>query len=50
MSLALSQAQLIAVLLATVRAAAWLSISPPFNGAVVPAPVKALLAVALSLR
>ena len=49
MSLALPQAQLIAVLLATVRAAAWLSISPPFNGQVIPAPVKALLAVALAL-
>jgi len=49
MSLALPQAQLIAVLLAAVRAAAWLSISPPFNGPVVPAPVKALLAVGLAL-
>ena len=49
MSLALPQAQLIAVLLATVRAAAWLSVSPPFNGPAVPAPVKPLLAVALAL-
>jgi len=48
-SLALPQAQLIAVLLAAVRALAWLAVCPPFNGPVVPAPVKALFAVALAL-
>jgi flagellar biosynthesis protein FliR len=49
MSLALPQAQLIAVLLATVRTVAWLTICPPFNSPVVPAPIKALLAVSLAL-
>jgi flagellar biosynthetic protein FliR len=49
MSWALPQAQLIAVLLAGIRAAAWLAICPPFNSPVVPAPVKGLLSVALAL-
>ena len=41
--------QLIVVLLATVRASAWLIICPPFNSRVIPAPVKALLSLALAL-
>jgi flagellar biosynthetic protein FliR len=49
MSWQLPMAQLIAVLLAGVRAAAWLSTCPPFNGPVVPAPIKVLLAFALAL-
>jgi flagellar biosynthesis protein FliR len=49
MSLGLPQAQLIAVLLATVRTVAWLTICPPFSSPVLPAPIKALLAVALAL-
>src|SRR2546423_3653475 len=49
MSLALPQAQLVAVLLATVRTVAWLTICPPFSSPVLPAPIKALLAVALAL-
>jgi flagellar biosynthesis protein FliR len=36
-------------LLASVRAAAWLVVAPPFNGRSVPATVKALLAMALAL-
>jgi flagellar biosynthesis protein FliR len=44
-----STASLTALLLASVRAAAWLVVCPPFNSRIVPAPVKALLAVALSL-
>lgn len=38
-----------AFLLASVRAAAWLVVAPPFNGKSVPAPVKVLLAMALAL-
>jgi flagellar biosynthetic protein FliR len=38
-----------AFLLATVRAAAWLVVAPPFSGRSVPAKVKALLAMALAL-
>ena len=49
MSWQLPLAQLTAVLLGGVRAAAWLSTCPPFNSPVVPAPIKALLAVALAL-
>jgi flagellar biosynthesis protein FliR len=45
----ISTASLTALLLASVRAAAWLVVCPPFNSRIVPAPVKALLAVALSL-
>jgi flagellar biosynthesis protein FliR len=42
-------AELTALLLASVRAAAWLMISPPFNGKVVPVQIKALLSVAIAL-
>jgi len=49
MNLALSQAQLIAVLLASVRAAAWLAVCPPFNGPMMPGPVKGLLSIAMAL-
>jgi flagellar biosynthetic protein FliR len=42
-------AELTALLLASVRAAAWLTISPPFSGKVVPPQVKALLSVAIAL-
>ena len=41
--------QLVAVLLAAVRASAWLLICPPFNSRMIPAQVKALLSVALAL-
>jgi flagellar biosynthetic protein FliR len=41
--------QLIVVLLATVRASAWLIICPPFNSRIIPGPVKALLSLALAL-
>lgn len=40
---------LLALLLATVRAGAWLVVAPPFNGRTIPAAVKALLAVAFAL-
>lgn len=40
---------LLAFLLATVRAGAWLVVAPPFNGRLVPAPAKALLAAGLAL-
>jgi flagellar biosynthetic protein FliR len=40
---------LLAVLLGTVRASAWLVVCPPFNSRLLPAPVKALLALALAL-
>jgi flagellar biosynthetic protein FliR len=42
-------AELIAVLLGTVRASAWLLICPPFNSRLIPGPLKALLSVALAL-
>ena len=40
---------LLAVLLGSVRAAAWLAVCPPFNTKGTPAPVKALLSVAIAL-
>lgn len=40
---------LVAFLLATVRSAAWLAVTPPLNGRTVPAVVKAGLAAALAL-
>ncbi len=49
MSLQLSTSSLLAVLLAAIRAAAWLIVSPPFGTRVIPGPVKALLAVAIGL-
>jgi flagellar biosynthetic protein FliR len=49
MSWQLPQAQLIAVLLAGIRAAAWLAVCPPFNGPMMPGPIKGLLSVALAL-
>lgn len=41
--------QLTALLLGSVRAAAWLMICPPFAGRMIPATVKALLSVAIAL-
>jgi flagellar biosynthesis protein FliR len=49
MSLQLSQATLIAVLLGSIRAAAWLSLCPPFAGPMLPGLVKGLLSVGLVL-
>src|SRR5687768_6339456 len=40
---------LVGFLLATVRGAAWLVVSPPFNSRVIPGPVKAALAMALAV-
>jgi flagellar biosynthesis protein FliR len=45
----LPSASIVALLLATIRASAWLVICPPFNSRLVPAPIKALLALALAL-
>ncbi|MBG0818497.1 flagellar biosynthetic protein FliR [Planomonospora sp. ID82291] len=45
----LSQTTLVALLLASVRSAAWLLISPPFNNKAIPGTVKALLSVAIAL-
>src|SRR5213079_1311601 len=42
-------AQLIALLLASVRTGAWMAVAPPFNGRTMPTPIKALLSVAISL-
>jgi flagellar biosynthetic protein FliR len=42
-------AQLIAVLLATIRISAWLTVAPPFNTRAIPAPVKAALALSLAM-
>jgi flagellar biosynthesis protein FliR len=40
---------LLAALLASVRAAAWLMVAPPFSSRAIPTPAKALLSVAISL-
>jgi flagellar biosynthesis protein FliR len=42
-------AQLIAIMLGSVRAGAWLIICPPFNSGLIPMQIKALLSVALAL-
>src|SRR2546421_7821652 len=42
-------AQVVAVLPAGGRAAAWLAIGPPFNGPMLPGPIKGLLSIALAL-
>jgi flagellar biosynthesis protein FliR len=49
MSWQVSSASVAALLLATVRASVWLLVCPPFNNKLLPAPVKALLALALSV-
>jgi flagellar biosynthetic protein FliR len=48
-SLQLPTSALVALLLASVRAAAWLVTSPPFNTRVIPGTVKALLSVGIAL-
>jgi flagellar biosynthetic protein FliR len=48
-TLDLPLATLLAVLLGSVRAAAWLAICPPFSSRGIPGPAKALLAIALAL-
>ncbi|GAA3149650.1 flagellar biosynthetic protein FliR [Planomonospora alba] len=45
----LSQDMLMALLLASVRSAAWLLVSPPFSNRAIPGAVKALLALAIAL-
>ncbi|MGI5169920.1 flagellar biosynthetic protein FliR [Spirillospora sp. CA-253888] len=45
----LSAATLLALLLGSIRAAAWLVVCPPFSSKAIPAPVKALLSVAIAL-
>ncbi|GAB1694703.1 flagellar biosynthetic protein FliR [Krasilnikovia sp. M28-CT-15] len=42
-------ATLVAVMLGSVRAGAWLLVSPPFNSRLIPGPVKALMSVGLAL-
>lgn len=49
MSLQLSQASLLTLLLTAIRAAAWLVVTPPFNTRSVPSTVKALLSVAIAM-
>lgn len=49
MTLAVPQDLLLALLLASVRAAAWIAICPPFSTRAIPATVKAGLALALAL-
>jgi flagellar biosynthesis protein FliR len=48
-NLAVPTAELTALLLASVRAAAWLVISPPFNSRSLPPQIKALLSVGIAL-
>jgi flagellar biosynthetic protein FliR len=49
MNLSVPVAELTALLLASVRAAAWLAISPPFSSRMVPTQIKALLSVGIAL-
>ncbi|HEX8972496.1 flagellar biosynthetic protein FliR [Oryzihumus sp.] len=49
MDFAVPTATLLAVLLATVRASAWLAVAPPFNTRAIPTTVKVALAFALAL-
>jgi flagellar biosynthetic protein FliR len=49
MNLQLPEASLVALMLVSVRAAAWLVIVPPFNTRSIPSSVKALLSVAIAL-
>jgi len=49
MNLSLSLSTVMAVLLASIRAGVWLAFCPPFNNRGMPAPVKALLSVAIAL-
>lgn len=49
MTLDLPAELLLAALLASVRAAAWLVVAPPFSSRAIPLPAKALLSVAISL-
>ena len=49
MSVTLAQTLLIALLLGSARAGAWLAICPPFNGKSMPTPAKALLSIGMTL-
>jgi flagellar biosynthetic protein FliR len=49
MNFELPTSQLLAIILAAVRASAWLMVCPPFNSRLIPGPVKALLSVALAV-
>ncbi|MBI1758561.1 MAG: flagellar biosynthetic protein FliR [Actinobacteria bacterium] len=49
MSVQLGGGMLVAVLLAAIRAAAWLTVSPPFSTRALPAPARALLSVGIAL-
>ncbi|GAA3871706.1 flagellar biosynthetic protein FliR [Saccharothrix violaceirubra] len=49
MEAAIPTGTLLALLLATARTAAWLMVSPPFNGRAIPTTVKGMLALAIAL-
>lgn len=49
MEVQLQTSTLVALLLASIRAAAWLVFCPPFSSPVIPGPVKALLGVGIAL-
>ncbi|RKS80117.1 flagellar biosynthetic protein FliR [Motilibacter peucedani] len=49
MNVSIATPLLVSFLLATVRAAAWLFVAPPFSSRAVPTPVKAVIAFALAL-
>jgi flagellar biosynthesis protein FliR len=49
MNLGLAEGTLVAVLLASVRTAAWLMAVPPFNSRMIPARAKALISIAIAL-
>jgi flagellar biosynthesis protein FliR len=42
-------AEMLAVMLGSIRAGAWMLVSPPFNSRLIPTPIKALLSVGLAL-
>jgi flagellar biosynthetic protein FliR len=42
-------AEMLAIMLGSIRAGAWMLIAPPFNSRLIPTPVKALLSVGLAL-
>ncbi len=49
MNYSIPTAEMLAIMLGSIRAGAWMLIAPPFNSKLIPTPVKALLSVGLAL-
>ena len=49
MNYSVPTAEMLAIMLGSIRAGAWMLIAPPFNSRLIPTPVKALLSVGLAL-